>query len=271
MKKPRSLQPALSRIRKRLSTARNLPIEQQATYYYFDGTTKNDFCSALEDGHQSAIRLALDILAADLPLQTENHETYIRAIRTALRNACAADLLNPANKKTLLSIEYRHLQRLTIQAHFSTPGAEQQQARRQLTGHQECMQKLFGHIPPLNIKLSDLPPTTPPTDLFQKAGNNKLLPPTLITQLCSHSAELFYMLIHSPEDYLPGSHLHTLSPAPHGQSLCYFLHENNDLNAPYWSLAPWNIISDYPGFALAADASFYRLIDDYGNIHGYTI
>lgn len=150
MKKLPSLRPAITRMQQRQIVARSQPAEQQVAYYYCDGMEKSEFCSALAAGKQTAINLALDLLAAELWLQEQDSKIYAHDIHSALQSAGIAGLLTPAQQKMLLAIETRHLQRLVMRAYHSEPGADHESALRSLPAQQELMQQLFGHIPALH-------------------------------------------------------------------------------------------------------------------------
>lgn len=266
MKKPPSLRPALTRMQQRLTTARALPVEQQVGFYYYDGHKESEFCAKLAAGNQSAITLALDLLAAELPLQEDSAPLSTHSIRAALRTACAAGLLTPPQQKIHRAIESRHLRRIVLRAYHSEPGTDQESALSRLPEQQELMQQLFGHTPTLHLERADWLVVTAPVAQLQRAARRRLITPEQAVQL-AHSSEHYLMeLIHDPESMLPAHHLQQPSPAP-TDTLCYFFSENHDGTAD-WRIAPWGEIEPLVGFALAADATFYRLNDDWGNCHG---
>lgn len=266
MKKLPSLRPALARMQQRLTVAQALPVDQQADFYYYNSRKESDFCSELAAGNQSALTLALDLLAAELPLQEDCDTLYTHSIRAALRTACAAGRLSPAQQKIHYTIESRYLQRLVLRAYHSEPGTDRESALRRLPEQQELMQQLFGHTPTLHLEPADWPTVAAPVAQLQRAARRRLINLEQAEQL-AHSSEHYLMeLIHDPESMLPAHHLQQPSPAP-TDTLCYFFSENHDGSAD-WRIAPWGDIEPLVGFALAADTTFYRLNDDWGNCHG---
>lgn len=266
MKKPPSLRPSITRMQQRLAAARALPAEQQVAFYYCNGKSLSDFCAELAAGNQSAISLALDVLAAEQWLQEQDSSDYSHNVRTALQNAGLAGLLTPVQQKIHLAIESRHLRRLVLRAYHSEPGTDRESALRRLPEQQELMQQLFGHTPTLHLEPADWPTVAAPVAQLQRAARRQLITPEQAEQL-AHSCEHYLMeLIHDPESMLPAHHLQQPSPAP-TDTLCYFFSENHDGSAD-WRIAPWGDIEPLIGFALAADATFYRLNDDWGSCHG---
>ena len=267
MKKQPSFRPAITRMQQRQAVAHALPIEQQAAFYYCDGMEKSAFCAALAAGNQSALALALDLLAAELWLQARDGARYARSIRSSLRIASAAGLLAPAQHKIHHAIEFRYLQRLVLRAYHSEPGAAQERALRRLPGQQALMQQLFGQeASQLHIGRTDWPTVPVPEALLQRAARKQLITPEQAAQLSQNNYTFLMELIHAPESMLPAHHLHQATPAP-AESLCYFFSESQN-NTADWRIAPWREIEPHIGFAIATDATFYRINDDWGSSHG---
>lgn len=63
-KKPVSLQPSVSRMQQRVRAVAALPPAEQGLACYCDGQPKPDFCAAVSSGEESAVNLALDVVAA---------------------------------------------------------------------------------------------------------------------------------------------------------------------------------------------------------------
>lgn len=268
MKKPPSLRPSITRMQQRLAAARALPAEQQATFYYCDGKDLSDFCAELAAGNQSAINLALDVLATEQWLQEQDSTDYAHSIRTALQTAGLAKLLTPAQQKIHLAIESRHLQRLLLRAYHSEPGTDREDALRSIPARQELMQQLFGHIPSLRIERDAWPTVPAPAALLHRAARQQLISTEQAEQLARSSYTYLMELIHAPESLLPTHHLQQTAPAP-AEALCYLFSESQNGTAD-WRIAPWKEIEPHIGFAIATDATFYRLNDDWGSCHGNT-
>lgn len=253
-------------MQQRQIVARTQPSEQQAAYYYCDGMEKSKFCSALAAGNQTAIALALDLLAAELWLLELDSDVYAHDIRSALQSAGVAGLLTSAQQKIHLAIETRHLQRLVVRAYHSEPGADQESALHSLPAQQELMQQLFRHIPSLRLNRDAWPTVAAPVSLLRRAARQLLISPEQAEQLSRSNYTFLMELIHAPESQLPTHHLQQTSPAP-AEALCYFFSESQHGTAD-WRIAPWREIEPLVGFAIAADATFYRLNDDWGSSHG---
>ena len=266
MKKPPSLRPSITRMQQRLAAARALPAEQQGAFYYCDGKSISDFCAELAAGNQSAINLALDVLAAEQWLQEQDSADYSHSIHTALQNAGLAGLLTPVQQKIHLAIESRHLRRLLLRAYHSEPGTDREDALRSLPAQQELMQQLFGHIPSLHIERDAWPTVPAPAALLHRAARQQLISTEQAEQLAHSSYTYLMELIHAPESLLPTHHLQQTTPAP-AEALCYFFSESQSDTAD-WRIAPWKEIEPYTGLAIATDATFYRLNDDWGSCHG---
>lgn len=266
MKKPPSLRPSITRMQQRLTVAQALPAEQQVAFYYSNGKSLSDFCAELAAGNQSAISLALDVLAAEQWLQEQDSADYSHNIRTALQNAGLAGLLTPVQQKIHLAIESRHLRRLVLRAYHSEPGTDRESALRRIPEQQELMQQLFGHTPTLHLEPADWPTVAAPVAQLQRAARRQLITPEQAEQLAHSSYTYLMELLHAPESLLPAHHLQQPSPAP-AEALCYFFSESQSSTAD-WRIAPWKEIEPYTGFAIATDATFYRLNDDWGNCHG---
>ena len=255
-KAPISLQPMVSRMQQRVRAAVALPAAEQGCACYCGGRAKADFCASVSAGDESAVHLALDVVAAEQWLGPHDAGRYGRAFRAALRRACIAGAMTDAQKRVLYSIELRNLRRLTLRARHTSPGYEQQRAARRLPGQLMVMQRCFGAVPELNLGIKDWPEVEPPMELLQKAVRRGWFSDGTAEKLAKKSYDLLMDLFHPPAEMLPPEDkLETVQDVP-ADTLCYFF-SCKGWKHVCWLVAPWGELRNICGLVLAADGSFF--------------
>ena len=266
-KKPISLQPHYSRMQQRVRAVAVLPPAEQGLACYCDGRAKPDFCEAVSAGEESAVNLALDVVAAELWLGPHDAGRYGRAFRASLRRACMAGVMTVAQKRVLYSIEMRNLRRLTLRARHTPPGYEQQRAERRLPGQQQVMQLCFGELPELKLDTDDLPEVKPPSALLLKAVQYGWFTEETAARMAACEEYMLGELVHGPDEVFSAAHWLESMPDHAPETLCYFFCWKG-FRDTRWVVAPWGQLGKECGFILAADASFYCNVDEYDRILG---
>ncbi len=256
MKKPKSFQPARSRMEQRAKAALRLPESEQVAFFYCDGRARDEFKAAVESGEHEAVELALEVLGGEVWLRPG----YSRGYRAALRRAAAAGRLTPNQKKYLFALEVRYLERLERAAYYSPPSAEQARARRRLPRQRQWMLEAFGELPELNYE--QLPSVPAPKELLAFLAARHLLPPTLAAQLEHPSHDLCMILLHAPDRVLPELHYRESVPEVSPETVCYRLEWNGN-----WRIEPWKEARKRFGLCLAADGSFYSCTDEWDRVY----
>lgn len=266
-KKPRSLQPAVGRMRKRAQDALALPVEQQAAFYYCGGRSKAEFTAAVAAGEAAAVELALDVVAGELWLCPRDGARYARSIRAALRRASEAGLLDEAQNRVLLGIELRNLERLVLRGRHSAPGVLQQRAARRIPGQMQLMQRCFGEVCVPVLDSDDWPEVAAPRALLQTGPQLGWFSAETAERMAATDASLLGILVHAPNDVLPAAHWLTSRPSHPDETLCYFFGWKSFSHAR-WQVAPWGELGEECGFILAADGSFYVAVPEWEGYFG---
>ena len=266
-KKPRSLQPSAGRMQKRAQEARTLPVEQQAAFYYCGGRSKAEFTSAVAAGEPAAVELALDVVAGELWLCPRDGARYARSIRAALRRACEAGLLSDTQKRMLLGIELRNLERLVLRGRHSAPGVLQQRAARRIPGQMQLMQRCFGEVPALTLDSENWPEVAAPRALLQKGAQQGWFSAASAERMAATDASLLSILVHAPDDVLPAAHWLSSRPNHPEETLCYFFGWKSFSHAR-WQVAPWGELGKECGLILAADGTFYCAVPEWDGYFG---
>lgn len=256
MKKPKSFQPARSRMEQRAGAALRLPESEQAAFFYCGGRARDEFKAAVESGEHEAVELALEVLGGEIWLRPG----YSRGYRAALRRAAAAGRLTPEQKRYLFALEVRYLERLERAAYYSPLSAEQARACRRLPRQRQWMQETFGELP--ELKHEHLPPVSAPKELLDSLAVRKLLPPALAAQLEHPSRDLCMTLLHAPDRVLPALHYRESVPEVLPETVCYRLEWNGN-----WRIEPWKEAQKRFGSCLAADGSFYSCTDEWDRVY----
>ncbi len=274
MKKPSSLQPSVSRMQLRM---RNLPAllpVERALAYYCAGLNKQAFCASIRKGDAAAVNLALDVVAAELWLGEHDAGRYGRPFRAALRRACLSGGMTPEQKRVLRSIEMRNWRRLVLRARHSEPGDAQQRAARRLPGQRRVMQQCFDMQPVLEVPLDEWPAVAPPAGLLQKGVRRGWFSAETAEKLAASSYDMLMELLHPPIrvvdpriEPVPEAKMPDVTAQIPGDALCYYFGCERR-NTVRWVVAPWCELRGRCGLVLAADASFFLNLDEWGGVNG---
>ncbi len=266
-KKPISLQPHFSRMQQRARVARDLPAEEQGSFYYCGGRSKAEFVAAVAAGEPGAVELALNVVAGELWLCPRDGARYARSIRAALRTTCKAGLLDSAQMRVMYAIEMRNLERLLLRGRHSAPGVLQQRAERRIPGQLQLMQLCFGETPEPMIDSDEYPDVTPPRALLQKGVQYGWFSAETAARMAAGEEFMLSELVHGPWDLFPSSHCRQKTkPAYAPETLCYFFCWKG-FRGTRWVVSPWGELGNECGFILAADASFYCNVDEYDGFY----
>lgn len=265
MKRPRSQKPSFDRMKHRLAMCREVPVEQQAAFYYGSGMEQTAFLAAVTAGEKEAVALALDVLAAGLWLRPRDRALFGCRMREALYTACKAGKLQPQHRKAFEGQEYLICNNLLIAARHSVPGAAQQRASRRLLSQQAIMHHTFGAAPD-DVCIDEWPPVVAPVKLLRKAVQRGWFFREQAEQMAISSTEALMSILHAAGEVLPAFRRGT-SATQAADTLCYFFCERADDEA-VWLVAPWRELDDLCGVILAADGSFCYVVDDWGDIYG---
>ena len=254
-------------MRMRAQVARDLPVGEQAEFYYCGGRSKPAFTAAVAAGESEAVALALDVVAGELWLCPRDGARYARGIRAALRRACEAGLLNEAQKRVLLGIELRNLERLVLRGRHSAPGVLQQRAERRIPGQMQLLQRCCGEVPALEMDSGDWTEVAAPRALLQKAAQQGWFSAETAERMAATDATLLGILVHAPGDVLPAAHWLSSRPSQPDETLCYFFGWKSFSHAR-WQVAPWSELGKECGLILAADGSFYVAVPEWEGYFG---
>lgn len=266
-KKPISLQPYVSRMHQRAQQALALPKAEQQEFYYCGGRNKTEFTAAVAAGEPDALALALNIVAGELWLCPRDGAHYARSIRAALRVACEAGLLDDAQKRVMYAVEMRNLERLVLRGRHSAPGMLQQRAERRIPGQLRLMQRCFGEVLEPRLKTDDFPAVKAPGELLQKVVQYGWFSADSARRMVASEVLMLSELVHGPEDVFSAVQWYETMPSHPVDTLCYFFCWKGFKDVR-WVVAPWGELGEECGFILAANASFYCNIDEYGRICG---
>lgn len=261
-----SLKPARGRMQQRALAARALPEDEQAAFYYCHGLSKAEFTQAVADGAPEALRLALDVVAAEMWLCPGDEVQYARSLRAALRRACAAGALTGEQRRILFSIEHRYLRRLVLLAQHTAPGELQQRAARKLPEQLNLMEQSYGSRPVVQIEMDEWPEVAAPEGLLRRAVRRGWFSPALAEALMKGSRDLTGDFLHAPEAVLPSAHKSDSLPDVPADTLCYYYGREGVGQSP-WCVAPWGLLKGMCGLVLAADGAFYINQDEWGGIY----
>lgn len=254
-------------MRKRAQEARALPAEAQAAFYYCGGRSKAEFTAAVAAGEEECVELALDVVAGELWLCPRDGARYARSIRAALRRACEAGRLRDTQKRMLLGIELRNLERLVLRGRHSAPGVLQQRAERRIPGQMQLMQRCFGEVPALEMDSGDWPEVAAPRFLLQKAAQWGWFSAESADKMAATDALLLGLLVHAPGEVLSAADWLSSRPTHPDATLCYFFGWKSFSHAR-WQVAPWGELGKECGLILAADGSFYCAVPEWDGYYG---
>lgn len=254
-------------MRKRALEARALPVEMQAAFYYCGGRSKAEFTAAVVAGEGECVALALDVVAGELWLCPRDGARYARSIRAALRRACEAGLLSDTQKRMLVGIELRNLERLVLRGRHSAPGGLQQRAARRIPGQMQLMQRCFGEVPALTLDSEGWPEVAAPRDLLQKGAQRGWFSAESAERMAATDASLLGILVHAPGDVLSAADWLSSVPNHPDETLCYFFGWKSFSHAR-WQVAPWGELGKECGLILAADGSFYVAVPEWDGYFG---
>lgn len=266
-KKPISLQPYVSRMHQRAQQALALPKAEQQEFYYCGGRNKTEFTAAVASGEPGALALALNVVAGELWLCPRDGARYAHGIRAALRVACEAGLLDGAQKRVMYAVEMRNLERLVLRGRHSAPGMLQQRAERRIPGQLQIMLRCFGEVPKLRLKTDDFPDVKAPRELLQQAVQYGWFSADSARRMADSEASMLSELVHGADDVFSAIQWYETMPNHAPDTLCYFFCWKGFKDVR-WVVAPWGELGEECGFILAANASFYCNLDEYGRIWG---
>lgn len=251
----------------RAQQALALPKAEQKEFYYCGGRNKTEFTEAVASGEPEALSLALDVVAGELWLCPRDGARYARSIRAALRTACEAGLLDDARKRVMYAVEMRNLERLVLRGRHSAPGVLQQRAERRIPGQLQIMLRCFGEVPKLRLKTDDFPDVKPPREVLQQAVQYGWFSADSARRMADSEASMLSELVHGADDVFSAIQWYETMPNHAPDTLCYFFCWKGSKDVR-WVVAPWGELGEECGFILAANASFYCNIDEYGRIWG---
>ena len=251
----------------RAQQALALPKAEQQEFYYCGGRNKTEFTEAVASGEPDALALALNVVAGELWLCPRDGARYARSIRAALRVACEAGLLDDAQKRVMYAVEMRNLERLVLRGRHSAPGMLQQRAERRIPGQLQIMLRCFGEVPKLRLKTDDFPDVKAPRELLQQAVQYGWFSADSARRMADSEASMLGELVHGADDVFSAIQWYETMPNHAPDTLCYFFCWKGFKDAR-WVVAPWGELGEECGFILAANASFYCNLDEYGRIYG---
>ena len=264
MKRPRSAQSSISRMRQRMATCPDTDAAAREAHYYCGGMNRGDFIAAVAAGQVPAVAHALDVLAAEKWLRPRDRAVYGKPLRAALYEAKRNDLLKGKSLRAFADLEGRLVDSLMKRAWHSEPGPAARRAQHRLARVSECVKMHFVSAPEY-VEIDDWPAVPAPARQLRKAVRKGWFSSEQATWLEAASPGRLMMLLHAVEDELPA-----FSPVNHAthepDTPCYFLCERTR-DVAVWLVAPLRELDDLCGVILAADASFCYMVDDWGNLY----
>lgn len=128
------------------------------------------------------------------------------------------------------------------------------------------MQRCFGEVPECQLKTEDYPDVKPPAETLRKAVQKGWLSAATADRMAACEEPMLSELLHAAEDVFSSAQRMDAIPAHASETLCYFFCGNG--GTPRWVVAPWGQLGGECGFILAADASFYCNVDEFGCLYG---